>query len=513
MTLPIKLSAPLASALGASLTLAYAPFSLWLIPFISLAILVGLIARSSDSRSAGITGFAFGLGWFGAGISWVHVSIADFGGLPLVASVALMVLLCAYLALYPALAFYFASRFFKPIFWPLSLPIFWLISEWLRSWVLTGFPWLSIGYSQIGSPLSGYMPVIGEIGTTAILLFVATVLGTTQSTKHWLKPVSITGVTLGLGWGLNQHAWVKETSQLVSVSLVQGNIEQSMRWAPEQDKPTMDKYLALTAPFWQQSDIIIWPEAAIPAIEPLAQDYLEALDSQAAQTKTGLITGIVNYNFDNKRAYNNLLGLGLKNSVTAEQSKDLIGHYSYMHSNRFAKHHLLPIGEFVPLEGWLRKLGPLFDLPMSSFSRGLYQQDNLRVNGVDFAPAICFEIAFPNQISANLYDKTDMIITVSNDAWFGKSHGPAQHLEIAQVRAKEFGLPVLRATNNGITAVVNHNGEIQNRLAQFVDDVLLEEVQIVRGQTPYRYLGNAPIWLISLCMLVFAYSAQRQKQD
>jgi apolipoprotein N-acyltransferase len=160
------------------------------------------------------------------------------------------------------------------------------------------------------------------------------------------------------------------------------------------------------------------------------------------------------------------------------------------------------------MEDWIRGLAPIFDLPMSSFARGDFQQANLQINGYHFAPALCFEIAFPGQIAANLTSDTDFIITVSNDAWFGHSHGPAQHLQIAQVRAKEFGLPVLRATNNGITAFIDHKGEIQSRLPQFKTGVLTDKIQRVEGMTPYRYFGNSLVWLLALGGLMVAIRAR-----
>jgi apolipoprotein N-acyltransferase len=268
----------------------------------------------------------------------------------------------------------------------------------------------------------------------------------------------------------------------------------------------------MTADHWD-NDVIIWPEAAIPKLEPVATDYLSEMDNIAAQTNTGLITGIVNYNFETREAYNNLIALGQRYQDDKDEGKTSRGHYHYFHANRFAKHHLLPIGEFIPFEDWIRGLAPIFDLPMSSFSRGDYQQVNLEAKGYHFAPAICFEIAFPRQISANLYHNTDFIITVSNDAWFGGSHGPAQHLEIAQVRAKEFGLPVLRATNNGITAFIDHRGQIQSRLPQFETAVLNDIIQQVKGYTPYRTFGDWPAWCLSLVIFCIACWNKKKWKD
>jgi apolipoprotein N-acyltransferase len=287
-----------------------------------------------------------------------------------------------------------------------------------------------------------------------------------------------------------------------SVGIVQGNIEQSMRWVPELDQPIMDKYRTLTDTLWQY-DVVIWPEAAVPKLESEAQSFLHQIDAQAYATDTGLITGIVNYDFGRDLILNQLITLGRKNA-TLDQPQ-----YYYGHNNRFAKHHLLPIGEFIPLENWLRGLAPIFDLPMSSFTRGAYVQENLQANGLWFVPAICFEIVFPRQIRANITPQSNAIVTVSNDAWFGDSHGPHQHMQIAQMRALEFGLPVIRVTNNGITGVIDHHGQIQSRLPQFTEGVLVDTVTTPTSSTLYRQYGDtipfgvALLWMLLILGLYF----------
>lgn len=271
----------------------------------------------------------------------------------------------------------------------------------------------------------------------------------------------------------------------------------------------MQRYRNLTESLWE-SDIVIWPEAAIPKLEGLSQPFLVELDYTAAQTDTGLVTGIINYNFESGEVYNNVIAVG-KKYAEASDATDTNGHYRYFHNNRFAKHHLLPIGEFVPFENFLRPLAPLFDLPMSSFSRGEFQQTNLQVKGTNIAPAICFEIAFPRQLRANVHADTDMILTVSNDAWFGRSHGPAQHLQIAQVRAKELGLPIVRATNNGLTAFIDHRGQITSVLPQFETATLTDKVVTTRGTTPYRSLGDWPFAIICVVVLVCLFVARHRR--
>lgn len=498
----------IALLLGCSLTLGYAPFSLWWVVIIALSAFFYLLAYSPTQQPFKL-GFAFGLGWFGAGISWVHVSIADYGGLPLIGSLSLMLILCSYLALYPALFCKLVHKYFKPQQWPIVAPLFWLVVEWLRGWMLTGFPWLSLGYSQLHSPFAGWLPITGEFGVSALLVMMCMAMACWLPLNKLRPTGALIAILMISGLALQQYSWVTPSGKTIKIAMVQGNILQSLRWTPEEDEPTMNKYRELTANHWD-ADVIIWPEAAVPKLEAQAQAYLRELDQLAASHQTGLITGVVNYNFETGQAFNNLLGLGQKETTTEENLSRPRGQYYYGHGNRFAKHHLLPIGEFIPFEDWLRGLAPIFDLPMSSFARGPYQQNNLEAKGYYFAPAICFEIAFPAQISANLYDNTSFIVTVSNDAWFGHSHGPAQHLEIAQMRAIEFGLPVLRATNNGITAVIQADGKIQSRLPQFEAAVLSDKVSILSGKTPYRRFGNWPIILLSLLLFVGAITLKKR---
>ncbi|WP_411271228.1 apolipoprotein N-acyltransferase [Alteromonas sp. CYL-A6] len=484
---------------GFSLTFAFAPFNAWPVTLLGGALAVRQLALLPDRHFLG--GWLFGMGWFGAGISWVHVSIADFGGLPLIGSVAMMALLCAYLALYPALAFWLTARYFKSALWPLALPLLWTLTEWLRSWMLTGFPWLSLGYSQIDSPLAGWLPVVGETGVTALLVCLIALAGISRTPRQWILTLFAITVAGLSGWVANRHNWVSPERN-VSMAMVQGNIAQSLRWQPQQDGPTMEKYRSLSAPLWQ-SDVIIWPEAAVPKLEPLALDYLNDMDKQAAQTDTALVTGIVNYNWESDEAWNSVIVLGKR------EPDDERGQYRYFHANRYAKHHLLPVGEFVPFESLLRGLAPIFDLPMSSFSRGDFLQPNLIANGVSMATALCFEIAFPRQVSANVHADTDVILTLSNDAWFGRSHGPAQHLEIARVRAKEMGRPVVRATNNGISAFVDHRGSVIARLPQFEAASLSATVTTTRGMTPYRRYGDTLVWLATALLFIIALIRKR----
>jgi len=500
---------------GFLLVFAYAPFSYWWLALILPSIVLQQIRHAAPKAAAKRVAF-FAFGWFSSGISWVHVSIDQFGGLPLIFSLLLMLALCAYLSLFPALAGYLSARLAKNRQVSLWLfPSIWLFCEYLRSVVLTGFPWLSLGYTQIDSPLSVFAPVIGEVGLTGIVLLFnvcwvnifyyfkqrfkkqsSEPLNSTASTtvsNSLIFPIALIVCISVLNFTLSQITWSELTGKSTKVALIQGNIAQSIKWQPEQEWPTMLKYLDLTRVNYD-ADLIIWPESAIPALEPAVQDYLATVNRSAILNNSAIITGLINYNFESKEYFNALLVLG-KKDADDEQG------YHYNHSNRYYKSHLLPIGEFVPFQELLRPIAPFFNLPMSSFTPGNYVQPNLIAKDFHILPLNCFEIAFPLQLAANFTDRTDMILTVSNDAWFGDSHGPHQHFEIARMRALEFGRPLVRATNNGVTGIISHLGEVTAIAPQFEEVVLKGTVEFVSGDTPYSQWPNLILWLMILLPL------------
>ncbi|MFT5760388.1 MAG: apolipoprotein N-acyltransferase [Alteromonadaceae bacterium] len=480
---------------GLSLVFAYAPFSQWWLPFVVLPLWLSQI-QGQPVKSATKQGAIFAFGWFASGISWVHVAIDQFGGLPLIISLLLMFLLCLYLALYSALACYLSAKLSIDKKFSLWLfPAFWLFSEYLRSVLLTGFPWLSLGYSQIDSPLAVFSPIIGETGITFLILIISMTLVNLVKKNYFKTNLSLLFMIVLSTLFLQNTHWVTPTGKRIKTALVQANIQQSLKWAPDQEWPTMLKYLDLSRINYD-AELIIWPESAVTVPEPLAQDFLEMANKSAALNNAAIITGIQNYNFESKKYFNSLIVLGKKHRT------DTQGSYTYNHDNRYYKHHLLPIGEFVPFGDLLRPLAPLFNLPMSSFSRGDYIQDNLISQDLHILPLICFEIAFPRQLAANLTNETDILLTVSNDSWFGDSHGPHQHLDMARMRALEFGRPLLRSTNNGITATIDHLGKVTAVIPQFKEAVLKADVQLVHGVTPYSQWGQFIQWLWPLLIFI-----------
>lgn len=495
-----KSRAVLSLLIGLAMTFAYAPFSQgWLAPIL-LTLWLLILVRSQTSKQALAVGFSFGFGWFGAGVSWVFVSIDQFGGLPLAFSLALMVLLWAYLALYPMLAswLWFISRRWLSGRSLFALPLIWLLAEFARGWVMTGFPWLSLGYTQTDTVLGQLAPHVGEIGISVAVLLSSIGFAMTLLRKHigWLLlPLGIYAMAL-YAPHLNP---MQPTGESVNVALVQGNVELDLKWDPDKQWQHLQTYEALTEPYLDEHDIIVWPESAVTIVEDMASYALKGLDDRLRDQDTALLTGIIDYQVSRQRPegeyFNSVIVLGQQSSPDG---------YFHGHANRYEKHQLLPIGEFVPFESILRPLAPLFNLPMSSFSRGTYQQANLNANGVQIATNICYEVAFPRYIRANTDPQTQLLMTVSNDSWFGDSHGPHQHMEIARMRAMEIGRPMLRSTNSGITAMVDERGRYIDQVSAFVPAVASGRVALVDGRTWFSRFGELPAWLLSLGLAVLA---------
>lgn len=485
----------LAFILGLLTVPGFAPFHVFPLPVLTLAVLFHLW-RHTPPRHAALTGFFFGLGFFGAGVSWVYVSMHDFGAMPAPLAVAATLLFCAILALFPALAGLAQAwgRHRPAVRMLLLAPALWVAAEWLRGWVFTGFPWLAIGYSQVpASPLAGFAPLLGVYGVS---LAVALSAGAVAFAVH----VRVKGSTLWIaallavfwlaGWGLKQIAWTQRAGDPVSVSLLQGNIPQELKWREERLKSSLDIYQRLALE--SRSRLIILPETALPVFyDEVPGAYLETLANHARKLGGDMLVGVPESRGSGEY-YNSAISLGTNPSQA------------------YRKSHLVPFGEYIPLRpvfGWVLEV---MHIPLADFTRGSGTQQPMQAAGQSVAVDICYEDVFGEEIIRQL-PRATLLVNLSNDAWFGRSLGPRQHLQIAQMRALEAGRYMLRATNTGVTAIINQRGEVTGQAEMFVATALDGQAQGFSGTTPYARFGNVTMLMIVLLMLLLGFGASRRQ--
>ncbi len=480
----------LALIAGGLLPFAFAPYAFYPVAVASLALLF-LLWLGTSVRRAMWRGLLFGVGMFGVGVSWVFISMYEYGHVSLALSLFLTAMFVLVLSLYIAavggVAVKFSQRFRLPptamLLW--CFPAIWVLFEWIRGWMFTGFPWLSVGYSQIDSPLSGFAALLGVYGVSlAVAISAACIALVIHHFDGRQKYRYVVGFVLlwGVGFLTNQISWVTPAGEPIKVTLVQGNIPQELKWLQSMKAPTIDLYAQHTRENWE-SDLIIWPETALPAFFHESTRFLAGLAEEARNNNTDILLGLIYLDGEQRQYYNSMMSLG---SAT--------GFYH--------KRHLVPFTEYLPLKEWLATVINIIQVPMSDFSAGSHDQPPLPMAGQKVGISICFEDVFGEEVIMQLPEAT-LLVNVSNDAWFSDSSAPHQHLQIARMRAKEGGRPMLRATNTGISAIIDHNGNFQSIAPQFAEAVLTDDIVPMQGTTPYVSVGNlAILLLIGLQLLV-----------
>jgi apolipoprotein N-acyltransferase len=480
---------------GALAVTAFAPLAWSPLAILSLAILFNQWLLDNPPQ-AFRHGALFGLGFFGAGISWVYVSVHTYGHVPLPAASLVAAALVVVLALFPALLGYLLKRMAPGRSWWVMVAVFpagWVLAEWLRGWLFTGLPWLTIGTSQVDFPLAGFATLLGNYGVGWVTaLSAALLLAFLRGQARIPSLALLCALWLG-GYLADRVEWTGPRGAALQVALVQGNISQENKWAPENLLHTLERYSALT--FAQQDkDLIVWPETAIPAFYHQVEDnFIPYLETELQTRGSTLLTGIPLLDMSEWRYYNSIMTIGAARRF-------------------YRKQHLVPFGEYLPFRALLGDRLDALAVPNADFSAGDHDQALLEAAGVPVGSSICFEIVFGAEI-IRVLPEAALLVNVSNDAWFGDSLAPHQHLEMARMRAKETGRPLLRATNTGISAIIDHRGRIMARSPQFEEAVVTGSVVPQQGATPYVRFGNLPVLLLALASLLAGWFGSLKKYN
>ncbi|WP_424948301.1 apolipoprotein N-acyltransferase [Candidatus Spongiihabitans sp.] len=468
----------LAIAAGVLNAVSFAPFNWWPLGLLGFAMLF-CIWLTSGAKGAAWHGFVYGLGMFGVGISWIYISIHTFGGMPPIIAGLCVFALVAMLAVFPALCGWLQSCFsawHPTIRLAFLMPALWMLLEWLRGWLFTGLPWLSTGYAYLDTPLSNYAP-IGGVYLVGLIVLVS-VGALVAIVRQITKGNSILAVLFILvwvaGWQLNKTAWTQAQGQPIAVAVIQNNVAIMKKWEAQEANRIIFEYMQKSQEY-REVDLIVWPEAAVPDyLDNIANDFWRDIEGHPADFIFGVLhrdteDGVTQY----------------YNSVAAVTDRIMI----------YRKQHLVPFGEYMPLPGLLGGLIKMLNIPMSDFTAWQQPQPPLIAAGNRFAVSICYEDVFP-QGWRNQVAPSGALINVSEDSWFGDSLAPHQRLQMARFRARESERPMIRASNNGLSSLINWKGGIDAYAPQFVQHVVTATIQPRSGATPYVAFGENPVLIL-----------------
>lgn len=461
---------------GALVACAFAPLGWWPLAILGPAVLM-VLWQDAAPRHAAWLGFWFNAGTFGLGAYWLYISIHDFGPAPIWLSLSLVLALVAIMGLYHALLGYIVARWLPKTGqwrWLVAIPAAWLLIEWWRGWFLSGFAWLSLGYSQTDTWLARLAPILGVYGLTVILLLNAGALASLALTRKWLPALTAIAAPWLIALAVQGIDWTHASGKPVNIAIVQGAIPQDLKWAESHRESTLRLYRDLTEKALG-TPLVVWPEAAPPDLANYIVDYLRELYSTSHARGTDVVLGVARASDDMQQYYNSVLALG--EQVTW-----------------YDKRHLVPFGEFFPVPAFVRSWLRLQSLPYSDFTHGADSQPPLPAGGLKLAATICYDDAYGSSLLESLKE-ADTLINVTNDAWFGHSSARHQHFQIARMRAIETGRYLIRAANDGISAVIGPRGEVVARAPEYQPTVLRATVVPRLGLPPYAYTGN---WLIIL---------------
>ncbi|MFZ6646211.1 apolipoprotein N-acyltransferase [Undibacterium sp. TJN25] len=486
--------------------LSFAPYNLWPVQILCLALVFHLGWRSTTVRRALLLGWCYGFAYLYLGVYWLLIALTKFGGMPIWLSAPALALLVAYMAVYSGLvlgiAVWLRGR------WGIGdrtgmllvMPALWAVGECLRTWLFTGFPWASIGYAHTASPLAGYAAVVGVYGVGWIVALIAACIACWQHKKFTLPLIML---LLVAGAGLRTVQWTQPMGKPISVRLLQGNVAQDMKFDEGHLVQSLEMYrdMILSGP----ADLIATPETAIPVLSTqLPPDYLQGIRDFASASNSHIVVGI--FAGDGKdRISNSIMGFTpAKPGAAAPQPY------------RYDKHHLVPFGEFIPYG--FHWFVDLMHIPLADQTSAGLQQPPFQVKDQSVMPNICYEDVFGGEIAAQLNSQrasggkvASILLNVSNMAWYGQSTAIPQHLQITTMRVLETGRPMIRATNTGATAVIDAQGIVRAKLDYDVLGSLRATVQGTSGMTPYILLGGNTIVIVlaTLALLLAWYLGRR----
>jgi len=481
---------------GAATPLAFAPFDLFPLALLAPAVLFVLWNGTSGARAAW-RGFLFGFGMFGVGVSWIYVSLHTYGNMPAPLAGLAVVLFVALLAAFPAAVGWLQAYFQTlAIGWRLVLvaPAIWVLLEWSRSWFLTGFPWLHLGYSQVDTPLAAIAPLEGVYGVSFAAAASAGLLAAAWVDRRLAGRLYVPAAAALwiVAWLIGSITWVQPLGAPIQAALVQGNTPLTIKWRPEYRNEIVDKYLALSDSALG-AQLIVWPEAAVPDyFDRIGPTLVPRLDRIAKERDADFLIGAIEREPGTATYYNSVFAIGRV-------------------PGRYRKQHLVPFGEFLPLPALLGGLLNYLQIPMSNFSVGTADQTLLRAAGHAIGVSVCYEDAFGEEVIRALPAAT-LLVNVSEDSWFGRSFAPHQRLQMARMRAIESGRPMLRAANTGPSVAVDYRGQIIATTPAFQVYSLTTLVQPMQGATPYVRFGNFPVLILSLIGVAggVAYASRRR---
>lgn len=469
---------------GLLIPLGFAPFHLPGLSLLGIALLFAQLGYQQRSTCF-ISGFVFGLGYFGFGVSWVYVSIHDYGHIHAILSGLITLLFVFILSLYPGFMAltYGILRKNKRLFSScLLFSSLWCLSEYARSTMFSGFPWLLLGVGQLDTPLKQILPILGVYGVSFLACFAAASLVMfvqTVSAKRYLWLTTCVGIMI-IPSLLNEKVWVEINPIPLSTGVVQANLSMRDKWDETIFWQLIRLYQnSIDELISKKKQLIILPESAIPISSNYINDFLETIDTQAKQANSSILMGVIEDTHPEEPTYYNAL-------KAFGQAKGL-----------YIKQHLVPFGEFTPkpFEMIMRWL----DFPMSTMISGQPNQRLIRVGNHAIASLICYELAFPNLVRQQL-PEAEFIVSVSDDGWFGRSLAIYQQLQVAQALAKQTGRYHVTVNNDGLSSMIDTQGNIVSSLPTFTSGLLEENIYSASGSTPWTIMGDTPMLL--LCGLI-----------